>query len=180
MKFRKLFLLTILIAAFSSCRQGSMETVTKKIQYDVNIKTPDPNYDWWIQNLVGPDREKLVDMIMYGALEGGVQAYDYFNNPITPNDIKMILADTILVKFRHEEPPYELYDSLIVHTINRNDIQRIRFMEEWKINRETLQMQKTIYGISPVARRLDSQGVERWQPLFWLYTDKEFIKKLKD
>ncbi|PIY32820.1 MAG: hypothetical protein COZ08_06365, partial [Bacteroidetes bacterium CG_4_10_14_3_um_filter_42_6] len=74
---------------------------------------------------------------------------------------------------------YELFDSLVIHTIERDDIQRIRFMEEWTIDPATLQMEKKIYGIAPIARRIDAQGIERWQPLFWLYTDKDFINQLK-
>ncbi len=180
MKILTLFLFALLIALFSSCKQGSRQLVTEKIQYDVSLMSPDPTYDWWIQNLVGPQREKLVDMLMESALEGGVQAYDYFNEPITPFDIKQMLSDTTVVTFRRIEPPYELFDSLVVHTIEREDIQRIRFMEEWTINPTTLQMEKKIYGIAPIARRIDAQGIERWQPLFWLYTDKDFINQLKN
>ena len=79
------FLLFVLVAVvFNSCMQEKTQLVTEKIQYDVNIKSPDPDYDWWIQNLPGPQRENLVDMIMDGALSGKFQAYDYFNNAITP------------------------------------------------------------------------------------------------
>ena len=77
------FLLFVLVAVvFNSCMQEKTQLVTEKIQYDVNIKSPDPDYDWWIQNLPGPQRENLVDMIMDGALSGKFQAYDYFNNPM--------------------------------------------------------------------------------------------------
>jgi hypothetical protein len=176
MKIRNFFLLVLLIGLLSSCGQDKMQLVTKKIQYDVNIKSPDPSYDWWIQNLVGPDRQQLVDVILDGALEGKFQAYDYFNQPITPAQVKQLFADTMLVSFRQLEPPYELYDSLIIHNIEREDIQRLRFMEEWKMNPNNLDFEKKIFGLAPVARRVDSRGIERWQPLFWIYTDQEFLK----
>jgi len=179
MKSLYLLLLAFLVGLLSSCERNNMQTVTEKIQYDVNIKSPDPSYDWWIQNLVGPERQKLVDILVDGALEGKFQAYDYFNEPITPNEVKQLFADTMLVSYRRLEPPYELYDSLVIHKIEREDIQRLRFMEEWKMNPETLQFEKKVYGLAPVARRIDSQGIERWQPLYWIYTDEEFIKKLK-
>jgi hypothetical protein len=44
---------------------------------------------------------------------------------------------------------------------------------------ETLQMNKKILGIAPIARRMDIMGVERWQPLFWVYTDEEFSKQFE-
>ena len=57
MKKLTIFLTAILIMQLiTSCMQKKREVVTEKIQYDVNIKSPDPDYDWWIQNLPGPQR----------------------------------------------------------------------------------------------------------------------------
>lgn len=179
---KKMFLL-VGIATFLlvSCKQKPAENIiTKKIQYDVNIQSPDPNWDWWIQNIAGPDREKLVNMIMNGALSGKFQAYDYFNDSIHPNDIKLMLADTFYLTYKRSTPPYDDYDTTVIMKIKRSDIRRIRFLEEWKINPKTMQFSKKVMGISPVARRIDLNGVERWQPLFWIYTDKDFIKAIKN
>ena len=77
-----LLLFFFLIAGFA-CQQGEKEIIANRIQYDVNIKSPNADYDWWIQNLPGPQREVLVDLILDGALSGKFQAYDYFNNPIS-------------------------------------------------------------------------------------------------
>jgi hypothetical protein len=177
---KKLFLLVgIIVVMLVSCKQKSNETViTKKIQYDVNIKSPDANWDWWIQNLVGPDREKLVNMLMDGALSGEFQAYDYFSDSIKPADIKLMLADTFYLTYKRSTPPYDEYDTTVIMKISRNDILRIRFLEEWRINPETMQFDKKVLGIGPVARRIDLSGTERWQPLFWIYTDKDFIRAL--
>ncbi len=178
---KKLFWIVMVVAlGFYSCKQQpKKDVITKKIQYDVNIKSPDADWDWWIQNLVGPDREKLVNMIMDGALSGKFQTYDYFSDSITPADIKLMLADTFYLTYKRTVPPYNDYDTTVIMKINREDIQRIRFLEEWRIDPETMQFEKKVYGIGPVARRIDLQGVERWQPLFWIYTDKDFIRSLK-
>ena len=170
-----LFILIVLSQA--ACQRNEMEVITKKIQYDVNIKSPDPEYDWWIQNLVGPEREKLVDLIIVGAKAGKWQAYDYFNNPINTHEVRSIFSDTMVVSMMASEPPYELYDTVIVYNILPEDITRLRFMEEWYINPDNLNFSKKIVGIAPVASRLDFNGIERWQPLFWIYTDKEFIRE---
>ena len=58
--------LLFLVLLFSACRQNREEIITKRIQYDVNIKSPDPNYDWWIQNLAGEQREHLVRLLLRG------------------------------------------------------------------------------------------------------------------
>ena len=175
----KSFALFILIVAVSSCQQGKKEVVTERIQYDVNIKSPDPDYDWWIQNLPGPQREKLVGTILTGALDGKFQAYDYFNNPITAAEVSSILSDTTIIRLTQVEPPYESYDSLVIYNIVKEDILRIRFLEEWRMNPDDLSFEKKIVGIAPVARRV-VMDMERWQPLFWIYPDKDFEKKLNN
>jgi len=170
-----LFIMTI----FISCQQEQKEVVTQKIQYDVNIKSPDPDYDWWIQNLPGPQRENLVDMILDGALSGKFQAYDYFNNPISAFDVSKILSDTSVLTLMGKEPPYHYYDTTIVYSIQREDILKIRFLESWSADREKLRFEKKILGIAPIAKRIDPMGIERWQPLFWIYTNEEFIQSLR-
>ncbi len=177
---KSLLFVVILISLFLvACQQPERELITEKIQYDVNIKSPDADYDWWIQNLPGPQREKLVDMIIDGALSGKYKAYDYFNTPITPNDIRMILSDTTYYDIMDEEPPYETRDTMVVSNIFRKDMLKIRFLEEWKIDPENLQVEKKVLGIAPIARRPDLMGMERWQPLFWVSTDKEYLEELE-
>jgi len=172
-----IFISLLLLLAITSCQDGKKEVIAEKIQYDVNIKSPDPDYDWWIQNLPGPAREKLVEVLLTGATSGKFQAYDYYNNPISPADVLSILSDTTVVRLTHVEPPYESYDSVIIYNIVPEDILRIRFLEEWKMNPEDLSFEKKIVGIAPVARRV-VMNMERWQPLFWIYPDKEFAKQL--
>jgi len=177
---RDIFLVIILIVVLAGCQQKENEVITNKIQYDVNIVSPDPSYDWWIQNLPGPQREKLVNMIMEGALSGKYPIYDYYNQPLTVDQLKAMLSDTVSYTVLNDEPPYGDHDTLIINNILREDIKRIRFLEEWKVDPETMQFEKKILGIAPVAKRPDLMGMERWQPLFWIYTDKEYINQLNE
>ncbi len=158
------FLAILLIA--TSCQQDKNTIITKKIQYDVNIKSPDPDYDWWIQNLPGAERESLVEMIIEGAKAGTFKAYDYFNEPMSIAEVNSILADTMMLKLMKTEPPYDYYDTTIINIIKNEDIQRLRFMEKWEINPENLKIEKTVFAIAPIAQRIDMNGIERWQPLF--------------
>jgi hypothetical protein len=169
----------LLFMVLISCQQDQKELITQKIQYDVLIKSPDADYDWWIQNLPGPQRENLVNIILDGALSGKYPSYDYFNNPISAYDVSKILSDTSVLTLMAKEPPYEYYDTTIVYTIQRDDILKIRFLEEWKTDKNKLTFEKRVLGIAPVARRIDPMGIERWQPLFWIYTDDNFIQNLK-
>ncbi|MBU2555578.1 MAG: hypothetical protein KKF98_14070 [Bacteroidetes bacterium] len=174
------FLILSLFILVTSCTQNKKQIITEKIQYDVNIESPEPEYDWWIQNLVGPEREKLTNLLIDGVLDGKFQAYDYFNNPLTPEEVRQLFADTLLVTFKEVDPPYELFDSLIIRTIERSDIKRIRFLESWALDPETLEFEKTIYGIAPIARRDDYGDKVMWQPLFWIYTNDQFLSTLKN
>ena len=171
-------LILILIILFA-CQQQDKEIITEKIQYDVNIKSPDPDYDWWIQNLPGPQRDKFVNMILDGALSGKYKAFDYYNRPLSSNEIMMMMADTTYYTIMDEEPPYAERDTMVVSQILREDIVRIRFLEEWRVNPDNLKMEKKILGIAPIARRPDLMGMERWQPLFWIYTDQKYIEELE-
>lgn len=175
---KAVFILISGILLLSSCGEGKKKVIAEKIQYDVNIKSPDPEYDWWIQNLVGPEREKLVDYLIDGALSGKFQAFDYYNNPIKPSEIASMMSDTVTMSIMDTEPPYNYHDTIVIKTIEKQDILRIRFMEQWKINSENLQFEKKVLGIGPIARRLDENGMERWQPLFWIYTDNDFLQEI--
>jgi len=178
-KFKIITAITLVAMLFAatSCKQDNKKVITQKIQYDVNIKSPDADYDWWIQNLPGPDRENLVGKILEGAKSGKFKAYDYFQNPISAAEVRSLMADTIVLRLMETEPPYKEYDTTIVNVIHLEDIQRLRFLEKWEIEEESLQIEKTIYAIAPIARRIDFNGIERWQPLFWIYTDESFLKK---
>ena len=177
MKKAFLFILSGIVL-LSACSEGKKEIIAERIQYDVNIKSPDPEYDWWIQNLVGPQREKLIDYLVDGAVSGKFQTFDYYNNPLTPGEVANILSDTSVMSVMDTDPPYDYHDTLVIKTIEKKDILRLRFLEEWKINPANLQFEKKILGIGPVAKRVDENGAERWQPLFWIYTDDDFLKEI--
>jgi len=170
----------IIVVTMLACQQSKTEIITEKIQYDVNIKSPDADYDWWIQNLPGPQREKMVNMILDGALSGKYKAYNYYNQPISPVDVIMLMSDTTYYDIVDEEPPYEIRDTMVVSNIMREDVLRIRFLEEWRIDQDNLKMEKRILGIAPIARRPDLMGMERWQPLFWIYTDEKYVEELEN
>jgi len=174
-----IFILLFISLLISSCHQKPGEIITKRIQYDVNIKSPDPNYDWWIQNLVGPQRERLVGLLLNGAKQGKYQAYDYYFQPISKVEVSKILSDSVLRKVRQTAPPYLLIDTLVIEKIGITDILKLRFLEEWKLNPENFAINKKVLGIAPIAKRYDQKGIERWQPLFWIFPDAGILKQIK-
>jgi hypothetical protein len=177
-KIAFIFLFSILLLI--SCRQESSEVITRRIQYDVNIKSPDSQYDWWIQNLVGPQREHFVRLLLEGAKNGKYQAYDYFYQPISRSEVAKILSDTFVRKVSKPTPPYSLIDTLVIEKITIKDIQKLRFLEEWKLNTKHFAIDKKVLGIAPIAKRFDRAGNIRWQPLFWLFPDTKVVENLRN
>lgn len=176
-KVQNLLFLMVIIFLGSAC-QDSKEIIAERIQYDVNIKSPDPEYDWWIQNLPGPQRERFVDLLIDRVVAGKLNAYDYFYSPLTTQEVAAILSDTTFYTLIDEDPPYNERDTISVYTIAKEDIQRVRFLEQWTVDPNSLSTEKKVLGLAPIAKRYDAKGIERWQPLFWIIVDEDFEKEL--
>ena len=172
------FLALGLIIVFTQCeekKEDNRTIITKKIQYDVPIANPDASHDWWIRNIEGSDREEFLNNIFGRVLSGDVQAYDYFNEPLSIREVEKILTDTLLQTLQRPTAPYAEYDTMIINKIGPSDISLLRFLEEWKYDEKTLQIDKKIFAIGPVMEvTVNGQKVTR--PLFWIYTDESVLK----
>lgn len=182
------FLAIVLIVAFSmfttSCRNGadaSENIVTKRIQYDVSIRNADPEMDWWIQNIEGSNREKLVKDIIAQVTNGEVKAYDFLTcKPFTADEIKSMMKRTDSISVERSTPPYDLVDTVLVTEIRLSDITKLRFLEEWSMNEKTLAFTKKVAGICPLAERLNDSGELRgYKPLFWVFFDDKYPTELE-
>ena len=168
-----------LVFTFTRCVEEEIEdtrtVITKKIQYDVPIVNPDASHDWWIRNIEGSDREEMLNNIFGRVLSGDVQAYDYFNKPLSIQQVKSLMSDTLMQILQRPVAPYTEYDTMIIRNIEPADVSMLRFLEEWKYDEKTLQIDKKVYAISPVLEvTINGQKVTR--PLFWVYTDKSMLK----
>jgi len=178
-EFRKSFLILgiILLAILAgSCNSRKKQILAEKIQYDVPVNNNDPQLDWWINNIEGSRREPFLKRIMEAAGSGEVQVFDYFNQPLTPGQVMSIGTDTIYQTLLRMRPPYEEYDTMIVQTISYQDVVKIRFMEEWFWDTESLEMEKKILAIGPVIQR-EIAGERFNQLLFWISVDEQFPAK---
>ncbi len=171
---------------FSSCKNEKekadkdSKTITERIQYDVIIKSPDPELDWYSQNLEGIKREEFVKMIIDAATEGKVKSYDYFYKFLTPEELKksFIKIDTISVQNLANPNIYR--DTIIKSELNLQEITKIRFLEEWKMNPENLNFTKRILGIMLMKENYgDSLELRGYSPLFWVYFDSKYPEALK-
>jgi hypothetical protein len=173
----KLLVSLVLVAVvfLTGCEQKEPEKnyLTERIQYDVKIKGDDPEADWWVENIVGPDREKFVKQIIEKARKGEVTAYDYFNNPLTPEQVQEIGVDTLIQTLHRTVEPYYEYDTMIVTSLDYKQVSKIRFLEEWEWDENSLEIKKRVIGISPIV--MVKYGDQEYNmPLFWVYLDERY------
>lgn len=165
----------VIIMMMTSCgsRSSDQEILATKIQYDVPVVNDDPQLDWWINNLEGSKREPFLKRMMEAAEKGELQVFDYFNNPLTPEEVISAGRDTVYLTLPRDVPPYEEFDTSIISTVTYKDISRIRFLEEWRYDPATLQIDKKVVAIGPVILK-ESGGQTYNQLLFWIYTDDSY------
>jgi hypothetical protein len=170
-------ILILMIASLVSCSvSANKEVLTSKIQYDVPINNNDHRLDWWVNNMEGSKRDPFVKRIMEAAESGDVKAFDYFSSPLSPEQVKSVGTDTIYQTLLRTYPPYEEYDTVIHKIVTYRDIVKIRFMEEWRWNPKSLEMEKKVVAIGPVIQ-LEYEGGSYSQLLYWISVDKSFPGK---
>lgn len=174
--FSILFFIAVMTISCSTNKLARHEVLTNKIQYDVPVNNNDPQIDWWINNIEGSKREPFLKRIMEAAENGDVRVYDYFSEPMTPDQVKYSGTDTVYQTLLRAVPPYEEYDTMIVNSISYHDITKIRFMEEWTWDPKSLEMDKKIVAIGPVIEK-EIAGARFNQLLFWVSLDDGFPVK---
>lgn len=175
--------LTLLFLAASCSNKNTKDdklVLTERIQYPVFIKCPyDEETDWWRENMEGPKREKFVNIILDAALSGKVKAYDYItDNPLSKEQVNAIFNKFDTVTFTRLNPPYDEYDTIINIKLERKDIHRITFLEEWYFDEVNFKMEKKVVGIAPaITMYADSSEILGYKPLFWIYLDEKYPLK---
>lgn len=184
MKIIKTILLSTFLFVLFSCHskkdeEGENIQVTKRIRYEVGIKTPDPSYDWWVQNIEGEKRERFLGKIIKAAYDGELQVYSSFGKTLTTEEVKNIQNDVDSFYVQSETPPYK--DSLVVikNRLKINEITKISFLEKWELDEENYNIIKKTLGYAPLIEIYDHEGnFKGYQPLFWIYIDENYPGKL--
>ncbi len=160
----------------NACGGKKGELLTERIQYDVTIKTPETDLAWWVQNLEGPKREQFVQAVVESARKGKVKVYDVMTNrQITADEVMERGTRTELLTLQRPYEPFENYDTIIKRELQLSDITRMRFLEEWYLNRDNGKITKKVIAMCPLVESYTETGVLRGhQPLFWLSFVKRF------
>ena len=175
--------LSFLFLGFS-CKNSSdndgKTVITERIQYPVFIKSPYPEEtDWWVENLEGIKREKFVNLLLDAAFDGKVKVYDYLDNTLlSKSQVDNIVCKTDTMKVVRSAPPYDEIDTVVMQKLDRKDIHRLTFMEEWYFDEKNFKMEKKVVGIAPAETVFDdSAHIKGYKPLFWIYLDEKYPQK---
>lgn len=182
MKNLSVFIFSVLaILLVTACGNKKGELLTERIQYDVTIKTPEADLEWWVQNLEGPKREKLVQSIINTANSGKLKIFDVMTNKqMTVAELKERSVRTELLTLQRSYAPYENYDTLVKRELQLSDISRLRFLEEWYLNEDNGFITKKVIAICPLVESYTESGELRgYNPLFWLSFEKKFPLEAK-
>jgi hypothetical protein len=149
------------------------EILATKIQYDVPISSENPQLDWWINNLEGSRRDPFAKRLLEAAESGEIQVYDYFNDALSVEEILSLKYDTVYQTLKRNVAPYDEYDTVIYYEISYRDITKIRFLEEWRWDPGSLEIEKKVLGIAPVTM-IEYEGQEYNRPLYWIYLEEGY------
>jgi len=180
------FFTGIVVTLFFACKtevkvepemsENDKLVLTELIQYDVYIKSPDQDQEWYVQNMEGRYREKFVKRILDAANSGEYRLYNYFfNTPLTQEQIDATFNKVDSVTLQRETPPYDWYDTVMVNKLDSDDITKVRFLEEWYIDEDKLDIEKKIVGIAPMMENYNEEGKFRgYVPMYWIYLDDKY------
>ncbi len=180
MKYLKFVIVALLAFSYSCTRKNCVtfekkNNLTERIQYQVPIKTPDASFDWWVQNIEGAEREKMVQKIFDLALNGKIKAYNSFNELLTIDQIRAKLNGIDTSYAEKKLPPYG--DSIIVTKmpVKAHQITSISFIESWFFNSKSGLIEKKVLGYAPLLEKHTSEGeFIGYAPLFWIYFDEKY------
>ena len=172
-------LMFFLFSCNSKKDDSNLSELTQRIQYEVNIKSPDLNFDWWVQNIEGANREGFVKGLLNAAYAGKIDVYNNYGDKLSIEQVKEIENSNDSVYIASQNPPYE--DSLVIttNTLDINAITRISFLEEWKHDKDSYAIHKRVIGYAPLIEKYHDDGNFRgYKPLFWIYLDKSYPEQL--
>ncbi len=150
-----------------SCNNKKPQTeLTSRIEYAVNILSPDADLDWWVQNIEGTKRNYLATSVLEFAATGNTVLEDMNYKSLSLDKIPDLLKINDSIHFVRNE---SVIDTFIRGEITSKNITRLLFREKWLSSEDPFEMGKQVIAICPVAVFFDNEGKEIYaKPLFWV------------
>ncbi len=178
MRKSNILLLTVILFILFSCTKEKTgpPVVTKLICYDVQLRNPDSLPDVWQNYMDDSTRlaflKKIIDPVLAGENEAWIWEDQLKKAPV--EELKKRFAWDNAVPFPDTLDP-------INYRVDLNRISNIRYWEEWKMHRKSLQIDKRVMGIALILDNYDEEGTFRGtEPLFYVFYDKELPGMLEN
>ncbi len=161
--------------------------VAEKIAFDVFVDNTFPFIEecygeklpFYFCNIEPALKLQIVNSIIDAGIEKRTPVYDYFFNEMQDAEFEQIIERKDTISVFSEENPDIAKDSVVVFKLDRNQITRLKFVEQWTIDKQSLQFSKKVIAVSPSSVSYDEYGEFRgFRFLFWLLFDKEMKKDL--
>lgn len=167
----------------SELKSNDKYNLTDKIAFDVIIDntnhlitdTYGNKNEFFFHNIEVSNRNNLVSIIFDAATNKHTKSYDFFFNELSDNEIKQTLIRNESVSIPDTLNIGLFIDQNIEIDIEKSDIQRIKFIEKWEIDKESLQFTKQVIAISPAYMVFGNNAEFRgFKSMFWLlFNEKE-------
>jgi hypothetical protein len=181
------FTILVLIVFCHACNGPAgkeKRVIADLIEYPVFIKNPygEENGEYWKENLETSKRLDFVKTLFDWAYTGKVKTFDYLTNqPLNIEQVKSIGNESDTFHINKSVPPYDEMDTVIQKKLDFNLIHKLKFLEKWSFDEDNFLLEKKLIGIAPALTVFaDSATIKGYKPLFWIYFDKEYIKKITE
>jgi len=161
-KYLILFFSIAVLLCVSCKKQEPIEL--PKIEYDVLLNNHGSNYAWF-DHVEGFQRIDFFTLILEAAQSGKYKLEDMNGNALIPDSLKKYLTVSPLI---------DSVKTIIV--LDAEQLNGIRFREEWKVDSKTGEIEKNVIAFCPVYFHrhpfIDNSDVSEIYPLFWIYPGK--------
>lgn len=161
--------------------------VIKNIAYDVYIdntfatisRAYEGQLPFYFCNIETSLRKEIINIILDAGFEKKTPVYDFFMTPMSDQDMEFLKGQKEVVQYEDPENPEIELDSIRVSTLDRTQIVRFKFIEEWSMDKTSLKFSKQVIAMSPFIISYDEHGECRGLKfLFWIVFDENRAKSL--
>jgi hypothetical protein len=159
------------------------EMLTHEITYDVNINncqefrekiSEDHDYHYLdYGNILPVYRNAYLNLLFDLAKDNKIDITDPDDKGASSNELlkRLDIYDTLAMI--HPYPPYDQFDTIVVHRFDPEEVLKMRFREEWIYSSSTMEITKRVFSYGPVKDLYDHNNgqllgtkVIFWVPLY--------------
>jgi hypothetical protein len=162
-------------------------TITSKIAFDVITDNTlfmvkhsyGEQLPFYFMNIEPSVKMKINNSILDAGFEKRTPVYDYFFMELKEDQMAQLQERQDTISIYKDDDSMLPVDSVFVYKLDRQAIHRLKFAEEWMLDKNTMQFSKKVIAVSPSVISYDEGGdFKGFRFLFWLLFDKKKKEEL--